>query len=74
MSEAMTITFDGSAVQKMQPAILSAIDNNPEFAKELDALLDAEPSPFEIRWEGLEAKAFVSQRLADLMAAHGVSP
>lgn len=73
MSKTLTITFEGSAVQKMQPAILSAIDNNPEFAKELDALLDAEPDPFELKWDGLAAKAQVSPRLAALMAAHGVS-
>lgn len=74
MTKTLTLTFDGSAIKKMQPAILAAIDNNPAFAKGLDALLDSEPSPFEIRWEGLEARAFVSPRLADLMAAHGVSP
>jgi len=74
MSEALTIRFDGSAVQELIPSIVAAIDSNPSFAKELDALLDDEPDPFELKWDGLSAKAQVSPRLAALMAAHGVSP
>lgn len=74
MSETLTLTFEGSAIREAIDSIIKAIRENSMFSQGVDDILETGEDPFDLKWEGLEAKAFVSPRLAALMAAHGVSP
>lgn len=74
MRQEVDIKCDSASAKKFFSVLIAAAGDKPEFAAALQDVFRDDAFPFSMGWSGLSVDVTPNQQLADLMAAHGVSP